>query len=1383
MHSIFKEIHPPTVVDHAVRCYFFDSREVNLVTAGGQRLNVYRLCDADMVVSDGDQSSKIVDSVGKRRLELLASFTLFGNIINMQVVRLGSNVRDSLLLAFKHAKLSIVEFDPLSHDLKTDSMHYFENDEFKGGLSHNIYLPLVRVDPEQRCACMLIYNRHLVVLPFKHDIKLDESEELSDGEHIKSVLPSYMIDLHSLEQPLLNITELQFLHGYHQPTLMFLFEPVQTSTGRVAVRQDTFCVSAISLNMTEKVHPVIWSVTNLPFDCHMLRPIEKPIGGVLVFASNSLIYLNQSIPPYGVSLNSITEGSTMFPLKIQEDVVITLAESSCDAIATDQFILSLKGGEIYVLSLLSDGLRTVRSFHFEKAAGSVLASCVCWIEHGFVFLGSRLGNSLLLRYTEKDSASIAEKSKEAKVELPLSPKQKKRRLSITDEDLLLYGEYEEPTLSVITTYTFNVCDSLLNIGPITKAALGEPAFLSEEFFGSRQIDLEMVCCSGYGKNGTLTVLQRSIRPQVVTTFELPGCVNMWTVCGKSSKESVENYHSYLILSRDDSTMVLKTGAEITELDNSGFNVQQPTIFACNHLSNKYILQVCPQSIHLLEDTVQINSILLQDTIKITQCSISDPYVVMVDSTGQLIYLQVIEDSEGVQLKMNNIKTSNNGKISSICVYKDESGLFSVSNQIKDNSQAKKQSFLRERKRSTYIEDEEEFLYSTTSEETYEELSRRNSFSSSNNASMFPIVATYWCLVCTEYGRLEIYALPSFNLVFNSNNFYDAPKILVDSTVNNSITDEPYNQVKEILMVGAGYLRRRPFLYALIDQDLVVYECFSMCKQTFSGHLGVRFKKMEMNVLMRVKEEAKLAEMANPVKEKIKAPLLREVNNVASYDSGVFVCGAYPHWFFTTFRGEIHVHPLSIDGPITMFAPFNNVNCPKGFLYFNKIGELRIAVLPSHLNYDSPWPVRKVPLRMTPYEIAYLPDAKVYAVASSYTENQKKLPRFHTEEREFDTVEREPRYIYPQIERFVVSLISPTSWETVPNSRTVLQEFEHVTCMKVLLLHSELVDIGLKQYLVVGTTFNYGEDLACKGRILIFDVLEVVPEPGQPLTKTKCKCVYDKEQKGPVTAICATSGYIIAAVGQKIYAFKYKDNDLVGVAFVDSQVFTVNLMAIRNVIVAADISRSISLVRFQVEHKSLALVSRDTKTLEAYTSEFFIDGSQVGFVVSDAERNIVIFSYQPEALESFGGHRLLQKADINIGSHVNTMMRIKLIQDEQSLSKSSEQRQLIILPTLDGSIGILFPLSEKPFRRLTMLQNKLVDCLPHKAGLNPRAFRALDVPLRTLTNPHRNILDGQLLDKYAQLSFQERFDIAKKMGTTSGQILDDMMDIERASNHL
>ena len=51
---------------------------------------------------------------------------------------------------------------------------------------------------------------------------------------------------------------------------------------------------------------------------------------------------------------------------------------------------------------------------------------------------------------------------------------------------------------------------------------------------------------------------------------------------------------------------------------------------------------------------------------------------------------------------------------------------------------------------------------------------------------------------------------------------------------------------------------------------------------------------------------------------------------------VFICGAYPHWIVMTARGSLRIHPMSIDGPITCFAPFHNINCPKGFLYFNKV---------------------------------------------------------------------------------------------------------------------------------------------------------------------------------------------------------------------------------------------------------------------------------------------------------------------------------------------------------------------------------------------------------------------------------------------------------------
>lgn len=71
---------------------------------------------------------------------------------------------------------------------------------------------------------------------------------------------------------------------------------------------------AISLNIMQRVHPVIWSVSNLPFDCVQSLPIEKPLGGTLILTTNAIIYLNQSVPPFGVSLNSVTDISTNFPL-------------------------------------------------------------------------------------------------------------------------------------------------------------------------------------------------------------------------------------------------------------------------------------------------------------------------------------------------------------------------------------------------------------------------------------------------------------------------------------------------------------------------------------------------------------------------------------------------------------------------------------------------------------------------------------------------------------------------------------------------------------------------------------------------------------------------------------------------------------------------------------------------------------------------------------------------------------------------------------------------------------------------------------------------------------------------------------------------------------
>ncbi|KAI1901642.1 hypothetical protein AGOR_G00036500 [Albula goreensis] len=1445
MYAVYRQAHSPTAIEFSVYCNFISSEEKNLVVAGTSQLYVYRIIHDVESAAKTEKSSDVKSR--KEKLEQVAAFSLFGNVMSMASVQLVGANRDALLLSFKDAKLSVVEYDPGTHDLKTLSLHYFEEPELRDGFVQNVHIPIVRVDPENRCAVMLVYGTQLVVLPFRKDTLTDEQEGIVGEGQKSSFLPSYIIDVRELDEKLLNIIDMKFLHGYYEPTLLILYEPNQTWPGRVAVRQDTCSIVAISLNIMQKVHPVIWSLSNLPFDCTQVMAVPKPIGGVVVFAVNSLLYLNQSVPPYGVSLNSQTNGTTAFPLRMQEEVKITLDCSQSTFIASDKMVISLKGGEIYVLTLITDGMRSVRAFHFDKAAASVLTTCMMTMEPGYLFLGSRLGNSLLLKYTEKLQETPVEEGKEK--EKQEEPPNKKKRVDSSNnwtagkaplldevDEIEVYGS-EAQSGTQLATYSFEVCDSILNIGPCANASMGEPAFLSEEFQSNPEPDLEVVVCSGYGKNGALSVLQRSIRPQVVTTFELPGCHDMWTVISSEKKdvepppegegdtpeepptepslEEDKNKHGFLILSREDSTMILQTGQEIMELDTSGFATQGPTVFAGNIGDNKYIIQVSPMGIRLLEGVTQLHFIPVDLGSPVVQCAVADPYVVIMTAEGVVTMFVLKSDSymgKTHRLALQKPQLHTQSRVITLCAYRDVSGMFTTENKV--TSLAKEETTARSQSEtetiiqdiSNTVDDEEEMLYGDSNplfSPTKEEPSRSASaMYAGKEAGSSKAEPTHWCMVVRENGVMEIYQLPDWRLVFLVKNFPVGQRVLVDSSSGQSAAqgevkkEEVTRQgeiplVKEVALVSLGYRQSRPYLLVHVDQELLIYEAFPYDQQTQSN-LKVRFKKLPHNINFREKK-SKLSKKdkktdGGPGEEgsgfKGRVARFRYFEDISGY-SGVFICGPSPHWMLVTPRGAMRLHPMTIDGPIESFSPFHNINCPKGFLYFNKQGELRISVLPTYLSYDAPWPVRKIPLRCTVHYVTYHVESKVYAVCSSVKEPCTRIPRMTGEEKEFEVIERDERYINPQQEKFSIQLISPVSWEAIPNTRIDLEEWEHVTCMKTVALKSQETVSGLKGYVAVGTCLMQGEEVTCRGRILILDVIEVVPEPGQPLTKNKFKVLYEKEQKGPVTALCHCSGYLVSAIGQKIFLWSLKDNDLTGMAFIDTQLYIHQMYSIKNFILAADVMKSISLLRYQEESKTLSLVSRDAKPLEVYSIEFMVDNNQLGFLVSDRDKNLLVYMYLPEAKESFGGMRLLRRADFNVGTHVNAFWRMPCrgaLEPGTKKALTWDNKHITWFATLDGGIGFLLPMQEKTYRRLLMLQNALTTMLPHHAGLNPKAFRMLHTDRRTLQNAVRNILDGELLNKYLYLSTMERSELAKKIGTTADIILDDLLEIDRVTAH-
>ena len=58
-------------------------------------------------------------------------------------------------------------------------------------------------------------------------------------------------------------------------------------TSRLAMRHDTCALVAVSLNLSQRTHPVVWSLNNLPFDCSQVLAVPKPIGKLKLISKDT----------------------------------------------------------------------------------------------------------------------------------------------------------------------------------------------------------------------------------------------------------------------------------------------------------------------------------------------------------------------------------------------------------------------------------------------------------------------------------------------------------------------------------------------------------------------------------------------------------------------------------------------------------------------------------------------------------------------------------------------------------------------------------------------------------------------------------------------------------------------------------------------------------------------------------------------------------------------------------------------------------------------------------------------------------------------------------------------------------------------------------------
>ncbi|KAK4363423.1 hypothetical protein RND71_018664 [Anisodus tanguticus] len=1414
----------------------------NLVVSAGNVLEVY-LIRVEQVNSSRDapevvKRGGLMAGISGASLELVCNYRLHGNIYSMGVLTTGGvdggRRRDSIILSFEDAKMSVLEFDDATHGLRTSSMHCFEGPDWfhlKRGRESFDTGPIIKVDPQGRCAGVFAFEQQMIILKAAevNSSLVGEDNTSGAGGASARIESSYIITLRDLD--VRHVKDFVFLHGYIEPVMVILHELELTWAGRVSWKHHTCMVSAFSINTTLKQHPLIWSAVNLPHEAYKLLAVQSPIGGVLVIGANTIHYHSQS-SSCSLALNNFTFSGDSSQEMPRSSFNVELDAANATWLANDVAMLSTKTGELLLLTIIYDG-RIVQKLDLSKSRASVLTSGITTIGDSLFFLGSRLGDSLLVQFTCGLGASNLPPGMQEEVGDIESdaPSAKRLRMSssealqdmINGEELSLYGTAPNNAQSAQKTFSFAVRDSLINVGPLKDFSYGLRINADLNATGiAKQSNYELdilhcpwhkvrncpplvvcclivdqqVCCSGHGKNGSLCVLQQSIRPEMITQEALPGCKGIWTVYHKNTRthlnessrvaDEEDEYHAYLIISLETRTMVLQTANNLEEVtENVDYYVQGTTLAAGNLFGRRRVIQVFAHGARILDGAFMTQELSFKasnvesgsssNSFMVASVSIADPYVLLRMTNGSLQLLVGDPSSCSVSVTVPSIFESSQKSISACTLYHDKGP----------------EPWLRKTSTDAWLSSGMGEAIDDADGVTHDQ-------------------GDVYCVVCYENGTLEIFDVPNFSCVFSVDKFISGRTYLVDTFIQDSVNGLHTHSKNTEDVVGPGQKENskvvkihvvelmmhrwtgkhsRPFLFGILaDGTILSYHAYafegsensSKIEGSVSSQNSISLSSTNASRLRNLRFVR--VPVDNYAREEMPSgtPLQRmNVYKNIGGSQGIFLTGSRPSWFMV-FRERLRIHPQLCDGPIVAFTILHNVNCNHGLIYVTAQGSLKICQLPSFLSYDNYWPVQKIPLKGTPHQVTYFAEKNLYSVIVSVPVlkplNQV-LSTIADQEvgHQFDPDNLNYEVSYP-IEEFEVRIVEPEKsggpWQT--RASIPMQSSENALTVRMVTLLNTTTREN-ETLLAVGTAYVQGEDVAARGRVLLFSIDRTADN-----SRTLVSEVYSKELKGAISALASLQGHLLIASGPKIILHKWTGSELNGVAFCDvPPLHVVSLNIVKNFILLGDIHKSIYFISWK--EPQLNLLAKDFGSLDCLATEFLIDGSTLSLVVSDDQKNVQIFYYAPKVSESWKGQKLLSRAEFHVGSRITKFLRLQLlptISERTATTPGSDKTNLFasVFGTLDGSLGCIAPLDELTFRRLQSLQKKLVSAVTHVAGLNPRSFRQFRSNGKAHWPGPENIVDCELLSHYEILPLEEQLEIAQQIGTTRMQIMSNLNDL-------
>ncbi|MGH0136554.1 UNVERIFIED_CONTAM: hypothetical protein FKN15_034911 [Acipenser sinensis] len=264
-----------------------------------------------------------------------------------------------------------------------------------------------------------------------------------------------------------------------------------------------------------------WKQENVEAEASMVIAVPEPFGGAIIIGQESITYHNGdkylAVAPPIIKQSSVVCHHRVDP-------------------SGSRYLLGDMEGRLFMLLLEKeeqmDGSVTLKDLRVELLGETSIADCLTYLDNGVVFVGSRLGDSQLVK------------------------------LNVDSNE---QGSY----VAVMETFT--------NLGPIVDMCVVDL---------ERQGQGQLVTCSGAFKEGSLRIIRNGIGIHEHASIDLPGIKGLWPLRSDASRDTDD----MLVLSFVGQTRVLMlNGEEVEETELPGF-VDNLQTFFCGNVAHRQLIQ-------------------------------------------------------------------------------------------------------------------------------------------------------------------------------------------------------------------------------------------------------------------------------------------------------------------------------------------------------------------------------------------------------------------------------------------------------------------------------------------------------------------------------------------------------------------------------------------------------------------------------------------------------------------------------------------------------------------------------------------------------------------------------------------------------------------------